>query len=295
MVYGGLIMTSSCFPKLFPTLEESVNVRYSELSYNASISIHSHNFVEFAYVVDGYGKELINQETFDLKPGYFSIIYPWQTHEVLFDSDCKVKYFFVGISMDNFLGAGSVAIDLKELFLHSGYNNTSNFYFEGSDIDKLKMEFQEMYEEFVARKKWWELSVKSKILNVLILFDRLCKNQTHERDALSNNHITHHTIDIIFYIYSNFKEDLSLTLLSEIFGLSHNYLSTVIKNSLGLTFLDFLHNLRLKYACALLASTPMPVIDVAYASGFQSYRNFARSFKKCYSISPTDFRCINNE
>lgn len=282
-------------PKLFPSVEQSVIVRYSEDPILSSIGIHSHNFIEFGYIIEGYGVETINQDSFDIKPGYFSIIYPWQTHELRFNPGKTFKYFFVAISMDNFLGIGSVALELKDLFFRSGYTSSPNYYFEGNDILKLNQTFQEMYAELNAKKKWWELSVKSRIFDVLILFDRQLNSQTNERNLQTKHYPSQQTMDIIFYIYSNFKDDLSLSALSEIFGLSQNYLSTIIKACLGLSFSDFLHNLRLKYACSLLASTTMSVTDIAYTSGFQSYRNFVRFFRKYYSVSPMNFRYISNE
>ena len=284
-------------PKLFLTLEESVNVRYTDDGINASSSIHSHNFIEFAYLVEGHGVEIINNNTFELGPGYFSMIFPWQTHELYFDHSYSVKYFFVAISMDNFLGAGSVALELRDLFFSSASDSTPwTYYYEGNNAKKLELAFQEMFTEYTTRKKWWELSVKSKIYDVLIMFDRQCRdNQLNETTAKVNSSIRHHNSDILFYIYNNFKEEISLSHLSEYFGLSQNYLSTIIKASLGLTFQDFLHNLRLKYACTLLACTSMSVTDVAYASGFQSYRNFERFFRKNYATSPTQFRYANKK
>jgi AraC-like DNA-binding protein/quercetin dioxygenase-like cupin family protein len=292
-----LIMQRLNIPNLFLTLEESVNVRYSEDPKNASISMHSHNFIEFAYLVEGHGVEIINQDTFELRSGYFSMIFPWQTHELYFDPNYSVKYFFVAISMDNFLGAGRVALELKDLFFFSGSDSTpSTYYYEGNNAMKLELAFQEMFTEYITRKKWWELSVKSKIYDVLIMFDRQCRNnQLNQTAAKVNRNIKHQNFDIVFYIYNNFKEEINLSHLSECFGLSQNYLSTIIKASLGLTFQDFLRNLRLKYACTLLASTNMSVTDVAYASGFQSYRNFERFFRKCYTICPTQFRNMNKE
>jgi AraC-like DNA-binding protein len=279
-------------PKMFLTLEESVTVSYSEDPIKTSISIHSHNYIEFAYLVEGCGVEIINQNTFELRPGYFSMIFPWQTHELYFDPNYSVKYFYVAISMDNFLGAGSVALELKDLFFLSGFGSTpSVYYYQGNNAVKLEQAFREMFTEYTTRKKWWELSVKSKIYDVLIMFDRQHRQNTlNETNAIVNSNIKHKNFDIVFYIFNNFKEEINLSHLSEYFGLSQNYLSTIIKASLGLTFQEFVHNLRLKYACALLASTKMSVTDVAYASGFQSYRNFERFFRKYYTISPTQFR-----
>lgn len=288
-------MPLSKFPQIFPNINESVLVACHEDPVTASISIHSHSFIEFAYVAEGYGVETINQSIYQMKPGYFSIIYPWQTHELHLRNDTPVKYYFVAISMDNFLGAGSVAIELKDLFLLAGGDTPSNHYFDAAEAARLNATFHDMYEEFTTRRKWWELAVKSRIIDIMVLFDRHMHMENKAVNKPVNNTATRQTMDIIFYIYHNFKDDLSLPLLSKHFGLSENYLSTIIKASLGTAFLDFLQNLRLKYACTLLVSTPVTVTDVAYSAGFQSYRNFVRYFTKHYGMSPTGFRKMHGK
>jgi AraC-like DNA-binding protein/mannose-6-phosphate isomerase-like protein (cupin superfamily) len=277
------------YPKQFLALDESVNVRYSEDPVLSSISVHSHNYIEFSYLMEGSGTETINHAAFEMKPGYFSIIYPWQTHELRFATD-RIRYYFIAISMDNFMGAGSVALELKDLFLQFGQEGPSNFYFNESDMEKLAMAFREMHAEYTTRRKWWELTVKSRMLDILILFDRRRNAAGGETEAQAGRSARQQTMEILFYIYNNFKEDMNLKLLSKHFGLSQNYLSTVIKASLGLTFSDFIQHMRLKYACSLLASTSMPVTDIAYATGYQSYRNFVRFFKKAYAMSPSQYR-----
>lgn len=277
------------YPKQFLALDESVNVRYSEDPASSAISVHSHNFIEFSYLVEGYGVETINNEVFAMRPGYFSIIYPWQTHELRFATE-HIRYYFVAISMDNFMGAGSVALELRDLFLQSGREGPSCVYFEGGDMEKLALMFREMHAEYTTRRKWWELTVKSRILDTLILYDRRRGAAQGEAEASAGRSSRRQTMEILFYIYNNFKEDLNLPVLSRHFRLSQNYLSTVIKTTLGFTFSDFLQHMRLKYACSLLASTQMAVTEIAYASGYQSYRNFVRFFKKTYSMSPSQYR-----
>lgn len=278
----------SSFPKQLVFLGESVEVRYSESPETSAISAHSHNFVEFSYLAGGSGIETINQEPFQMCPGYFSIIYPWQTHALQFDPNPSHSYYHVAISMDNFLGAGSVALDLKDVFMQTGHNTRSYYYFKGTDAERVTAAFREMFAEYNTRRKWWDLSVKSKITDVLICFDR--KISSEKEGAAATQGLRQQTMDIVYYIYNNFKDDINLSSLSKHFGLSQNYLSTIIKASLGLSFLDFLQNIRLKYACTLLASTSMSVTDIAYASGFQSYRNFERFFRKHYRKSPTQYR-----
>jgi AraC-like DNA-binding protein len=282
-------MQNAVYPMQFLTLNESVVVYYSDDPTYSSIAVHSHNFVEFSYLAEGHGIEMINNVAHEMKPGYFSIINPWQTHELQLDAGVKTKYFYIAISLDNFSGAGSVALDLRDLFLKTGRDSQSYHYFTGEDYETMNAAFQSAYAEFKTRGKWWDLAVKSKIIDILILFDRKRGSREAEGDVHGAGN---QAMEILFYIYNNFKEELSLSALSRHFGLTQNYLSTMIKSALGMNFLDFLQNLRMKYACSLLVSTAMPVTDIAYSSGYQSYRNFVRFFRKLYHISPSQFRAL---
>lgn len=62
-------------------------------------------------------------------------------------------------------------------------------------------------------------------------------------------------------------------------------------SSYGTSIPAFINSCRLEYAKELLKMQPdMPVSKVAAASGFTTRESFCRSFKKQYSLTPTEFR-----
>lgn len=74
----------------------------------------------------------------------------------------------------------------------------------------------------------------------------------------------------------------------------------ISKNRIGAAFTqgssyssmsDFIRDLRLEYACQLLANRPdMTISDIAAASGFSSSTVFGRDFKNKYEVSPSYYR-----
>lgn len=96
----------------------------------------------------------------------------------------------------------------------------------------------------------------------------------------------------VAYINTNFRDEISLSQLAERLSVSVNYLGTLFKKNLGMTFNDYINNVRLKYACRLLISSDLSVKETAYASGYNSTEYFAYVFKKKINVSPGNYRML---
>lgn len=86
--------------------------------------------------------------------------------------------------------------------------------------------------------------------------------------------------------------DLTLPRLAELVNCSVNHLSQVINSGLGMSFFDFLNSRRIDYAKQLLteADEQMPVLNIAFAVGFNSNSAFYSAFKKYVGLTPAQYR-----
>lgn len=99
------------------------------------------------------------------------------------------------------------------------------------------------------------------------------------------------TFAIVFpYQVHEIQLRITLKSLSERFFLSEPYISTIFKQCLGISFHDFLTNLRIESACSLLTSSKIPVTDIAYEAGYSSYSTFVRVFNTRKGVSPSVYR-----
>lgn len=57
----------------------------------------------------------------------------------------------------------------------------------------------------------------------------------------------------------------------------------------------YIQNKRLAYALKLLKETDKSITEIAAAAGFADNNYFSRSFKKKYTLSPTDWREIHKK
>ncbi|MBP3961847.1 helix-turn-helix transcriptional regulator [Paenibacillus lignilyticus] len=77
--------------------------------------------------------------------------------------------------------------------------------------------------------------------------------------------------------------------------LSATYFSELFRQTLGLTFQQYLQQLRLKFAHNLLRSTMLPVTEVCHVAGFNTLTHFERVYRKQYSKTPRETRKLGKK
>lgn len=85
---------------------------------------------------------------------------------------------------------------------------------------------------------------------------------------------------------------LKLSDVARLAGTNRTYLSKYFNRDNGMTFYDFINNMRIDHACKLLTETDSKVEDIAYSSGFNSLSTFRRSFIHRLGCTPTQYRGI---
>lgn len=93
----------------------------------------------------------------------------------------------------------------------------------------------------------------------------------------------------IFYIRGNYEKPLQLADAAEACGVSSGYLSRLFGDQLGLSFIDYLTQVRMRVAEDLLVENKLPIKEIAYAVGYQDPNYFSRIFKRQKGIAPTSY------
>nr|WP_297174903.1 response regulator transcription factor [uncultured Agathobaculum sp.] len=92
------------------------------------------------------------------------------------------------------------------------------------------------------------------------------------------------------YIQQHYSEALRLEDVSGAVGFNATYFSALFKKETGQNFMDYLTELRINEAKALLCQETLTVQDVAEAVGYRDLKYFSRLFKKITGVSPSDYR-----
>ncbi len=112
-----------------------------------------------------------------------------------------------------------------------------------------------------------------------------------EDSSKSNGNVSFQMI--VAYVEEHFKEDISLQSLSEKFNLNFTYISHLFRKERQDNFLKFLTKRRMEQATVLLRHTQLSIQEVSEDSGFRDYFHFAKTFKKNFGQTPTQYRESN--
>ena len=91
------------------------------------------------------------------------------------------------------------------------------------------------------------------------------------------------------YIYDNYQ-NASLEKAGQLVHFNSNYLSKIFKEVTGENFSDFLLKARMEKAASLLSDVQYKTYQISELVGYSNPKNFARTFKKHYGVSPKEFR-----
>ena len=98
------------------------------------------------------------------------------------------------------------------------------------------------------------------------------------------------------YIQTHFSQsELTLESVAQFLNVSPIYLSRMIKQELGISFVHLLTKIRLTKAVELLLSTELPIHEIAERVGYDTQHYFSTAFKKAMGVPPNQYRKIHLE
>lgn len=93
------------------------------------------------------------------------------------------------------------------------------------------------------------------------------------------------------------ESDLTLAELAERIGTSPQLLSQYLNDTLGLSFFDYINNLRVAQVQRLMAdpaNREATLLDLAFAAGFNSKSTFNTAFRKIGGMTPSEWRRLHS-
>ncbi|HOG02111.1 MAG: Melibiose operon regulatory protein [Betaproteobacteria bacterium ADurb.Bin341] len=100
---------------------------------------------------------------------------------------------------------------------------------------------------------------------------------------------------ILDYIDANYMNKIQLGDLAQSEGISTYYLSHFFTDHLNCSFQNYLFQVRMRHARALVASTDKKLIDVCLECGFSDYRYLNRAFQQQFGCTPNEYRSLSRQ
>lgn len=102
-----------------------------------------------------------------------------------------------------------------------------------------------------------------------------------EKDVLEN---------IKSYVDLHYEKDLTQEFVASLFRLNRSYLSSAFKARTGISFVDYVNQVRIQHAKEMLKKTDKKTYQIAQAVGYENAKYFFRVFKKLEGITPEQYR-----
>ena len=92
------------------------------------------------------------------------------------------------------------------------------------------------------------------------------------------------------YVEQNYSEPIPLEKAARIAALESSYFSSYFHAKVGITFTDWLRQVRISKAVELMKTSDFSISEVAEAVGFKDLKTFERAFKRYALKTPREFK-----
>lgn len=155
-----------------------------------------------------------------------------------------------------------------------------------------------LYDELLEMMKTFDSSTHtSRLIILLQILDRLhhCKKtQLLSPTAYSNANRQPELEEpigrIYTYLYNNFREKVVLKDVADFVGQNPTSLCRYFKKSTDKSIFQVLAEIRIEYACRLLANSDLTITEVAFSSGYNTPTLFFEQFQKIIHLTPAEYR-----
>lgn len=261
--------------KLDKTFDISIHPEGGGNGLPVNFPLHWHEYYEVEILLTGHATEYVNDKIIEKSKGSFSILSPSACHAVELDGDALL----VNIRMRERFFNGYEEIRRK-IELPGG---AISGILPPKDFEKLIFICQIIREDFEETNL---LSEASRHL-VFCLLHKLVEN-TESRSQ--NKSGEKQMSDILYYINHNFTQKLTVESTAKVFGFASNYFGKMFFQRAGISFNDYVNNVRLNYGYSLVIENEQSIEDIATACGFGDRTYFATKFRRQFGMTPTECR-----
>lgn len=229
------------------------------------------------FVLDGYGRYSTNGKTYELSPGKGFIITPGANTYYIADSKHPWEYIFV-----SFHGA-----DASVLLQSVGLSQKNPVFFFDNNEEMRKL----LDHTFSSAKSSSCLGYDTIGYFYRCIASLAQCEKNHPGHSFSSEQ---YVSKALAYMDVNYPYNISISDIVTYVGIDRSYFYRLFRNELGYSPQQWLIQLRLKKAVAMLCNTELPITVIANSVGFYDASHFTRNFQKQYGCTPLEYRQKNS-
>lgn len=261
---------------------------FSYTSPSLLITNHWHNSLEILYMASGKMDAGINNKTYTLRRGDLILINSGDIHfthcrELSQIYVLQIPYPILKTHIPNYDYVRFQTSDGSVLFTGSPHAH---------EISGMLIQ---MYRTATDQQPGYSLLFTSQLYQLLyLLFQNYRTDISTSTKQKSDRNLTR-LEQIMTYVKGHYTQPISLEDGARILSLNPEYFCRYFKKYMGMTFLEYINNVRLSHIYEDLLNTNYSISELMDRNGFTNYKVFAKMFRSTYGCSPSDLRRQNKQ
>lgn len=247
---------------------------------------HAHMEIEVGVILDGVLHVTTNRGETVFRPGDMYYLNPMEFHELRSQGE-TVLVLAIQISESMITPYYPIIrhLSIQNPAVHPYFSDAESSY---QGCLTLAIRLMLYYLECAPYYEFHCTALLNQLL--LRLYSRLPSTTLSEPEIASKDSRNSRTNRILDYIDQNYKRKLLLSEIAAREGITLTHLSHFFKETLNMTFQNYLSERRFSHAVTLLETTDLSMLDISLASGFSDVRYLNQLCRKHYSCTPTAYR-----
>lgn len=253
----------------------------NKITYRA---FHLHSDFELFCVMEGHGKINTGSAGLEVHNGNIVLINPNQAHEIDAGGSAVT----------------AVILQFSNHFLHDYYPNIHSLHFTQGNVCSLLPESEKKAvwhtamraaAAYVKADALFELRCISAVTEILLSLLRFVPHEIlSDREYIQRQRLSQRMNRIASYLEENYQMPVRLRDVANLEQITPTHLSHFFSENFGVTFQEYLNNIRFEHAVRLLENSALSLSDIAMNSGFSELKYMTRMFEKRLGYKPSEFR-----
>lgn len=266
---------------------QDVDVRfYLSVDQGSYVAPHWHNSLEIIYMLEGSMHVKMEDREKEVQAGDICLLNSREIHSF---RSTKNK---------------SLVLQVPEIFLEKYIPDYAQMRFyidpnpkrqtEITKLEWLKKVCYDMYVIYEVRPEGYLLKFNSLLYDLMYMFLHSYSEKLVEKEISKARKNREQLKKIMRYLDENHSRQVTVQETAGQFGYNPDYLSRMLKKQIGLTAMEYLHEVRMNHIHRDLLNTDDYVNEIFQRHGCTNYKVAMRWFKERYNCTPTQARKEKN-
>ncbi len=252
---------------------------------------HYHEYLEMLYLVQGEMNIWLNDKLFDFNVGELIIINSNESHRLESVTD-ESRYLVIKFTPKLLCTFQQTPGETRYIlpFLNEKSDQPRVYSKAFADAAGIPSLLFDAINEWNEMGVGFELALKADVLKVIRFVVKYLSNKGFAvKASVTGANIQQTMSNVLQYINENFT-CVSEKDVADRFGISYSYFSRSFKQTMNMSFKEYINYLKINEAQKLLLTSPDSIQEISEKLGFSSSSHFINVFKKQKNCSPKQYK-----